>query len=155
MHAHGTTSSRFSWRELLWMTTSLPCNAVGRAATAVKPRKCLRTIANCESVMPSVMSSPACTVCFLFVPLQIPVACKSCPCGYVFISRKLLNAKLNERSSPAIAGIAWGQRNLTKVIYLLFCLHHFVWLYVKRNKSVFWFILYGRLRMNINPDYII
>ncbi len=29
---------------------------------------------------------------------QIPVACKSCPCGYVFISRKLLNAKLNERS---------------------------------------------------------
>ncbi|XP_010777150.1 UPF0547 protein C16orf87 homolog [Notothenia coriiceps] len=35
--------------------------------------------------------------------LQIPVACKSCPCGYVFISRKLLNAKLNERSSPAIA----------------------------------------------------
>lgn len=35
---------------------------------------------------------------------QIPVACKSCPCGYVFISRKLLNAKLNERSSPAIAG---------------------------------------------------
>eukprot|EP00066_Takifugu_rubripes_P029046 XP_011618312.1 PREDICTED: UPF0547 protein C16orf87 homolog isoform X1 [Takifugu rubripes] len=34
---------------------------------------------------------------------RIPVACKSCPCGYVFISRKLLNAKLNERSSPAIA----------------------------------------------------
>lgn len=38
------------------------------------------------------------------VSFQIPVACKSCPCGYVFISRKLLNAKLNERSSPAIAG---------------------------------------------------
>lgn len=100
-----------------------------------KPRKCLRTIANCESVIPSVMSSPACTVRFLFVPLQIPVACKSCPCGYVFISRKLLNAKLNERSSPAIAGIAWGQPNLTKVIYLLFCLHHFVWPYVNRSKA--------------------
>lgn len=44
------------------------------------------------------------TACELFVSLQIPVACKSCPCGFVFISRKLLNAKLNERSSPAIAG---------------------------------------------------
>ena len=38
------------------------------------------------------------------VSFQIPVACKSCPCGFVFISRKLLNAKVNERSSPAIAG---------------------------------------------------
>uniref|UniRef100_A0A3Q2D7W8 Chromosome 16 open reading frame 87 n=1 Tax=Cyprinodon variegatus TaxID=28743 RepID=A0A3Q2D7W8_CYPVA len=35
--------------------------------------------------------------------LQIPVACKSCPCGYVFISRKLLNAKLSECTSAAIA----------------------------------------------------
>ncbi|KAM7406665.1 hypothetical protein PAMP_001030 [Pampus punctatissimus] len=35
--------------------------------------------------------------------INIPVACKSCPCGYVFISRKLLNAKVNERSSPTIA----------------------------------------------------
>lgn len=37
-------------------------------------------------------------VLFLSCLSQIPVACKSCPCGYVFISRKLLNAKLNERS---------------------------------------------------------
>lgn len=37
-----------------------------------------------------------------FCVSQIPVACKSCPCGYVFISRKLLNAKLNERSPPAL-----------------------------------------------------
>ncbi|KAM9825006.1 UPF0547 protein C16orf87 homolog isoform X2 [Syngnathus typhle] len=36
----------------------------------------------------------------------IPVACKSCPCGYVFISRKLLNAKLNECSSTNAAAAA-------------------------------------------------
>ncbi|MBN3270379.1 CP087 protein, partial [Polyodon spathula] len=29
----------------------------------------------------------------------IPVACKGCPCGYVFISRKLLNAKQADKSS--------------------------------------------------------
>lgn len=34
---------------------------------------------------------------------QVPVACKSCPCGYIFISRKLLHAKRAERSPP-IAG---------------------------------------------------
>lgn len=45
------------------------------------------------------MATKSCPEC----DQQIPVACKSCPCGYVFISRKLLNAKLNERSSPAIA----------------------------------------------------
>ncbi|XP_064414588.1 UPF0547 protein C16orf87 homolog isoform X3 [Latimeria chalumnae] len=28
---------------------------------------------------------------------KIPVACKSCPCGYVFISRKFLNAKQAEK----------------------------------------------------------
>lgn len=42
------------------------------------------------------MATKSCPEC----DQQIPVACKSCPCGYVFISRKLLNAKLNERSSP-------------------------------------------------------
>ncbi|XP_035508406.1 UPF0547 protein C16orf87 homolog [Morone saxatilis] len=45
------------------------------------------------------MATKSCPEC----DQQIPVACKSCPCGFVFISRKLLNAKLNERSSPAIA----------------------------------------------------
>ncbi|XP_030622373.1 UPF0547 protein C16orf87 homolog isoform X3 [Chanos chanos] len=44
------------------------------------------------------MATKSCPEC----DQQIPVACKSCPCGYVFISRKLLNAKLNERSAPAI-----------------------------------------------------
>ncbi|XP_072488229.1 UPF0547 protein C16orf87 homolog isoform X1 [Notamacropus eugenii] len=29
---------------------------------------------------------------------HVPVACKSCPCGYIFISRKLLNAKHSEKS---------------------------------------------------------
>uniref|UniRef100_A0A6I8N4Q1 Chromosome 16 open reading frame 87 n=1 Tax=Ornithorhynchus anatinus TaxID=9258 RepID=A0A6I8N4Q1_ORNAN len=32
---------------------------------------------------------------------QVPVACKSCPCGYIFISRKLLNAKHAEKSPPS------------------------------------------------------
>ncbi|XP_076012420.1 UPF0547 protein C16orf87 homolog isoform X2 [Genypterus blacodes] len=45
------------------------------------------------------MATKSCPEC----DQQIPVACKSCPCGYVFISRKLLNAKLNERTSPALA----------------------------------------------------
>uniref|UniRef100_A0A3B1K749 Chromosome 16 open reading frame 87 n=1 Tax=Astyanax mexicanus TaxID=7994 RepID=A0A3B1K749_ASTMX len=42
------------------------------------------------------MATKSCPEC----DQQIPVACKSCPCGYVFISRKLLNAKLSERSPP-------------------------------------------------------
>ncbi|KAM6986312.1 UPF0547 protein C16orf87 homolog [Aplochiton taeniatus] len=42
------------------------------------------------------MATKSCPEC----DQQIPVACKSCPCGYVFISRKLLNAKLSERTSP-------------------------------------------------------
>uniref|UniRef100_A0A4W3JE83 Chromosome 16 open reading frame 87 n=3 Tax=Callorhinchus milii TaxID=7868 RepID=A0A4W3JE83_CALMI len=32
---------------------------------------------------------------------QIPVACKSCPCGFIFISRRLLNAKQSEKSPPS------------------------------------------------------
>nr|XP_045009787.1 UPF0547 protein C16orf87 homolog [Jaculus jaculus] len=32
---------------------------------------------------------------------QVPVACKSCPCGYIFISRKFLNAKRSEKSTPS------------------------------------------------------
>ncbi|XP_066099547.1 uncharacterized protein [Saccopteryx bilineata] len=31
---------------------------------------------------------------------QVPVACKSCPCGYVFINRKRLKIKQSEKSSP-------------------------------------------------------
>ncbi|KAM9765836.1 UPF0547 protein C16orf87 homolog isoform 3-T3 [Menidia menidia] len=47
---------------------------------------------------------------------MIPVACKSCPCGYVFISRKLLNAKLSECSSPAIADMLDFKRRRTERI---------------------------------------
>lgn len=30
---------------------------------------------------------------------QVPVACKSCPCGYVFINRKFLQINHSEKSS--------------------------------------------------------
>ncbi|XP_064414587.1 UPF0547 protein C16orf87 homolog isoform X2 [Latimeria chalumnae] len=39
------------------------------------------------------MATKSCPQC----DQQIPVACKSCPCGYVFISRKFLNAKQAEK----------------------------------------------------------
>ncbi|XP_056268097.1 UPF0547 protein C16orf87 homolog isoform X2 [Pseudoliparis swirei] len=58
------------------------------------------------------MATKSCPEC----DQQIPVACKSCPCGYVFISRKLLNAKLNERSSPAIAGWILLSRGSPRII---------------------------------------
>ncbi|GAB1293425.1 UPF0547 protein C16orf87 homolog [Apodemus speciosus] len=43
------------------------------------------------------MATKSCPEC----DQQIPVACKSCPCGYIFISRKLLNAKHSEKSPPS------------------------------------------------------
>ncbi|XP_039736722.1 UPF0547 protein C16orf87 homolog isoform X4 [Pteropus medius] len=43
------------------------------------------------------MATKSCPEC----DQQVPVACKSCPCGYIFISRKLLNAKHPEKSSPS------------------------------------------------------
>ncbi|KAJ7402390.1 hypothetical protein BTVI_86813 [Pitangus sulphuratus] len=42
------------------------------------------------------MATKSCPEC----DQQVPVACKSCPCGYIFISRKLLHAKRSERSPP-------------------------------------------------------
>ncbi|KAM4894727.1 UPF0547 protein C16orf87 homolog isoform X2 [Numenius arquata] len=42
------------------------------------------------------MATKSCPEC----DQQVPVACKSCPCGYIFISRKLLHAKRAERSPP-------------------------------------------------------
>uniref|UniRef100_A0A8C4S8M2 Chromosome 16 open reading frame 87 n=1 Tax=Erpetoichthys calabaricus TaxID=27687 RepID=A0A8C4S8M2_ERPCA len=47
---------------------------------------------------------------------KIPVACKSCPCGYVFISRKLLNAKQSERSVPTIESKSDAKRRRTERI---------------------------------------
>ncbi|KAM9765834.1 UPF0547 protein C16orf87 homolog isoform 1-T1 [Menidia menidia] len=58
------------------------------------------------------MATKSCPEC----DQQIPVACKSCPCGYVFISRKLLNAKLSECSSPAIADMLDFKRRRTERI---------------------------------------
>ncbi|XP_034881178.1 uncharacterized protein LOC118023824 isoform X3 [Mirounga leonina] len=41
-------------------------------------------------------------------PLKmVPVACKSCPCGYVFINRKLLKVKHSEKSSPFTGSFIW------------------------------------------------
>ncbi|XP_019935904.1 UPF0547 protein C16orf87 homolog [Paralichthys olivaceus] len=56
------------------------------------------------------MATKSCPEC----DQQIPVACKSCPCGYVFISRKLLNAKLER--SPAIAEMRDLKRRRTERI---------------------------------------
>lgn len=58
------------------------------------------------------MATKSCPEC----DQQIPVACKSCPCGFVFISRKLLTARLNERSSPAIAEKLESKRRRTERI---------------------------------------
>ncbi|XP_046539331.1 histone-lysine N-methyltransferase SETMAR-like isoform X2 [Equus quagga] len=42
------------------------------------------------------MATKSCPEC----DQQVPVACKTCPCGYVFINRKLLKIKHSEKSSP-------------------------------------------------------
>uniref|UniRef100_A0ABI7W5W0 UPF0547 domain-containing protein n=1 Tax=Felis catus TaxID=9685 RepID=A0ABI7W5W0_FELCA len=44
---------------------------------------------------------------------QVPVACKSCPCGYIFINRKLLKVKHSEKSSPFTDDIKKVERQLT------------------------------------------
>ncbi|XP_019748784.1 UPF0547 protein C16orf87 homolog [Hippocampus comes] len=58
------------------------------------------------------MATKSCPEC----DQQIPVACKSCPCGFVFISRKLLNAKLNECSSTNAADKLESKRRRTERI---------------------------------------
>ncbi|XP_020783155.1 UPF0547 protein C16orf87 homolog [Boleophthalmus pectinirostris] len=59
------------------------------------------------------MATKSCPEC----DQQIPVACKSCPCGFVFISRKLLTARLNERpSSPGLADQLESKRRRTERI---------------------------------------
>ncbi|XP_057710139.1 UPF0547 protein C16orf87 homolog [Corythoichthys intestinalis] len=58
------------------------------------------------------MATKSCPEC----DQQIPVACKSCPCGYVFISRKLLNARLNECSSANAADKLECKRRRTERI---------------------------------------
>nr|XP_058901661.1 UPF0547 protein C16orf87 homolog isoform X1 [Kogia breviceps] len=46
------------------------------------------------------MATKSCPEC----DQQVPVACKSCPCGYVFINRKPLKIKHSEKSSPFTGG---------------------------------------------------
>ncbi|XP_024607794.1 UPF0547 protein C16orf87 homolog [Neophocaena asiaeorientalis asiaeorientalis] len=46
--------------------------------------------------------------------LNVPVACKSCPCGYIFISRKLLNAKHPEKSPSSTENKHEAKRRRTE-----------------------------------------
>ncbi|XP_062442570.1 UPF0547 protein C16orf87 homolog isoform X1 [Rhea pennata] len=45
---------------------------------------------------------------------EVPVACKSCPCGYIFISRKLLHAKRAERLPPITENKSEAKRRRTE-----------------------------------------
>uniref|UniRef100_G1P1H0 Chromosome 16 open reading frame 87 n=1 Tax=Myotis lucifugus TaxID=59463 RepID=G1P1H0_MYOLU len=56
------------------------------------------------------MATKSCPEC----DLQVPVACKSCPCGYIFISRKLLNAKHPEKSPPSTENKHEAKRRRTE-----------------------------------------
>ena len=38
----------------------------------------------------------------LFSFIQLPVACKSCPCGHVFISRKLHEAQVKKEQGSVL-----------------------------------------------------
>nr|XP_044998134.1 UPF0547 protein C16orf87 homolog isoform X2 [Jaculus jaculus] len=56
------------------------------------------------------MATKSCPEC----DQQVPVACKSCPCGYIFISRKLLNAKHSEKSTPSAENKHEAKRRRTE-----------------------------------------
>ncbi|XP_040853275.1 UPF0547 protein C16orf87 homolog isoform X1 [Ochotona curzoniae] len=56
------------------------------------------------------MATKSCPEC----DQQVPVACKSCPCGYIFISRKLLNAKHSEKSPPSTENKHEAKRRRTE-----------------------------------------
>ncbi|XP_031314380.1 UPF0547 protein C16orf87 homolog isoform X1 [Camelus dromedarius] len=56
------------------------------------------------------MATKSCPEC----DQQVPVACKSCPCGYIFISRKLLNAKHPEKSPSSIENKHEAKRRRTE-----------------------------------------
>ncbi|XP_044126778.1 UPF0547 protein C16orf87 homolog isoform X2 [Bufo gargarizans] len=47
---------------------------------------------------------------------QVPVACKSCPCGYIFISRKLLHGRQMERVPPTSENRSDPKRRRTERI---------------------------------------
>uniref|UniRef100_A0A8C3VK39 TCTP domain-containing protein n=1 Tax=Catagonus wagneri TaxID=51154 RepID=A0A8C3VK39_9CETA len=56
------------------------------------------------------MATKSCPEC----DQQVPVACKSCPCGYIFISRKLLNAKHPEKSPSSTENKHEAKRRRTE-----------------------------------------
>ncbi|KAG8437344.1 hypothetical protein GDO86_008153 [Hymenochirus boettgeri] len=58
------------------------------------------------------MATKSCPQC----DQQVPVACKSCPCGYIFISRKLLHAKQTERLPPSSGNRSDPKRRRTERI---------------------------------------
>uniref|UniRef100_A0AAA9S3B3 Chromosome 18 C16orf87 homolog n=1 Tax=Bos taurus TaxID=9913 RepID=A0AAA9S3B3_BOVIN len=56
------------------------------------------------------MATKSCPEC----DQQVPVACKSCPCGYIFISRKLLNAKHPEKAPSSTENKHEAKRRRTE-----------------------------------------
>ncbi|XP_063294773.1 UPF0547 protein C16orf87 homolog isoform X2 [Pelobates fuscus] len=58
------------------------------------------------------MATKSCPQC----DQQVPVACKSCPCGYIFISRKLLHARQSERLPQASENRSDPKRRRTERI---------------------------------------
>ncbi|XP_077144802.1 UPF0547 protein C16orf87 homolog isoform X2 [Ranitomeya variabilis] len=49
-------------------------------------------------------------------PYWVPVACKSCPCGFIFISRKLLHGRQTERMPPTSENRSDPKRRRTERI---------------------------------------
>ncbi|XP_018594451.1 UPF0547 protein C16orf87 homolog isoform X2 [Scleropages formosus] len=90
-------------------TEGTRCSAVLRCGSSYTARSRTQPVRSARSMSANKskkvkMATKACPEC----DQQIPVACKSCHCGYVFISRKLLSSRLPERPPPALgfSGIA-------------------------------------------------
>ncbi|XP_072278498.1 UPF0547 protein C16orf87 homolog isoform X1 [Pyxicephalus adspersus] len=67
------------------------------------------SVARAKKVKMATKSCPQCDQ-------QVPVACKSCPCGYIFISRKLLHARQTERVHPTSENRSDPKRRRTERI---------------------------------------
>ncbi|XP_040185408.1 UPF0547 protein C16orf87 homolog isoform X2 [Lithobates pipiens] len=67
------------------------------------------SVARAKKVKMATKSCPQCDQ-------QVPVACKSCPCGYIFISRKLLHARQTERIHPTSENRSDPKRRRTERI---------------------------------------
>ncbi|XP_018594452.1 UPF0547 protein C16orf87 homolog isoform X3 [Scleropages formosus] len=84
-------------------TEGTRCSAVLRCGSSYTARSRTQPVRSARSMSANKskkvkMATKACPEC----DQQIPVACKSCHCGYVFISRKLLSSRLPERPPPAL-----------------------------------------------------